>query len=165
MEKLTKLPLNQVVKQKIDLQKELNALTAEFDEKKKAISAKMFDLQRLEELAYNDHDINKIQVAESVINCRGDITAWVDGASLVDRAIADIALGCKNLRERYFGNKRYDGYYQNSNHTYHMGPSHGYIVDEIGLKQEFRHGNLTDEEKDACLYYLINYNKIKSQKV
>ena len=68
------------------------------------------------------------------------------------------------MKKQYFGNKRYSGYYQESSHSYGMGPSHGSIVDEVGLKQDARKRDLTDEEKDACIYYLKNYTAIKAPK-
>lgn len=158
----TTLPLNQIIKNKIDIQKELKDLKEHFEEKEKILKGKYSNMERLERLALENNDINKIQIAESVIYCTGNVSEIVDGKSLIQRAIQDFANDCKELKQRYFGNKRYSGYYQNSNHTYYMGPSHGSIVDELGLKKSVRDRKLSDEEKDACIYYLSNYSKIKS---
>lgn len=157
----TTLSLHQIIKNKIDAQKELKNLREDFERSEKALNNKINNLIRLEKLSLEDNYIDKIQVAESILYTSGNITVSVDGNSLANRAITDIANGLTHLRKAYFGNKRYEGYYQNSNHTYHCGPSHGSIFDEIGLKKEVRERELSDHEKDCCIYYLKNYDKIK----
>lgn len=72
--------------------------------------------------------------------------------TIAEAAIIDIANGCKYLKSRYFGNKRYSGFYQRCDSKYGSGPRHGSTVDRIGLKNPST--ELTDDEKDACIYYL-----------
>lgn len=148
------MPLNQVIKIRLEKQKELSRLERDYEEKKKSINSEICRLSGLEKLADEGKDVEKIQIARSILYHTGDVLAFVGGRSLVNAAISDIVNDCAKMKREYFGNKRYSGYYQASDHTYYMGPAHGSIVDEIGLNKDFRGITLTDEQKDACIYYL-----------
>jgi len=43
-----------------------------------------------------------------------------------------------------------------------MGPRHGSIIFEIGLTKEARQRDLSAEETDAAIYYLVNLERIQS---
>lgn len=158
------MKLHEIILEKGSLLQDLQKAKADFETIEKKITARMSDLNRLEKLALENHDIEKIQMAEKILYCIGNPDAVVENRRLTERAAIDIALNHPHLSEKYYGNKRYGSFYQGSDHTYGMGPSHGHIVDEVGMKHESRGQMLCDEEKDACIYYLKNYSKIKQAK-
>lgn len=160
--------LFEIVAERNQKQIELSQLRKEFQSKEKSLIDEIENFLRLENTAEGGFDVVKIQLAESVLYVGGNPYGNADGVQgkkLAERAIIDIASNTPFMRERYFGNKRYSGYYQESSHSYGMGPTHGSIVDEVGLKQDARKRDLTDEEKDACIYYLKNYTAIKLAKI
>ena len=158
--------LFEIVAERNEKSRELAILRKEFETKEKALVQIIADLSRLENVAQSGLDVVQIQLAESVLSVSGDPYGQTDqrNTPLADRAISDIANNTKYMREGYFGNKTYSGYYQESSHPYGMGPSHGGIVDSVGLKKEATKRDLTDDEKDACIYYLKNYVLIKQAK-
>lgn len=156
------LDIMQIMERRKSLSTEAFNLQKEYDTRMKQIRSEVAELDRLEKLFCDDTNIHFIQIAESVLYCHGDVTARVDGRILTEAAALDIATGCKHLRDKYFGNKRYSAYYQSTDCNYGYGPSHGSIVDEIGLKNPSK--ELTDTEKQACIYYLKNYSKIHQAK-
>lgn len=146
---------------------ELSKLRTEFQREEKRLSDEIQSLLKLENTAESGFDVVKIQLAESCLQICGNPYGNADRGNsklLAERAIIDIANNTEFMRKQYFGNKRYSGYYQESSHSYGMGPSHGSVVDEVGLKQDARKRDLTDDEKDACIYYLKNYTAIKEAK-
>ena len=159
----------QIVAERAMKEKTLYEKIKTFESEKQILQADILELKRLENVAENGLDLDKIQIAETVIYVSGNPYGQTSGdaRTIAECAIIDIANDCIKLRAEYFGNKRYSGYYQRSDHEYGMGPKHGSIVDEIELTREFRKGlagdaKLTDEQKDACIYYLKNYELIKS---
>lgn len=160
--------LFEIVKEKHELKLQLSGQEKTFNNFKKDMQAKICELERLEKLASENNDLEKIQLAETVVYVHGnpygrtsDVNQF-NYATIAEQAIIDLANGCRHLKRQFFGNKRYEGYYQGTDCEYGMGPRHGSIVDQIGLKQSARTRDLTDEEKDACIYYLRNYEKIKT---
>lgn len=160
--------LFEIVNEKHTLKLQLSTQEKTFSNFKHEMQAKICELERLEKLASENNDLEKIQLAETVLYVHGnpygrtsDVNQF-NHATIAEQAIIDIASGCQHLKRQFFGNKRYEGYYQGTDCEYGMGPKHGSIVDEIGLKQSARTKDLTDEEKDACIYYLRNYQKIKA---
>lgn len=155
--------LHEIVKEKTSLQQELNKLTEKFEEKKKELMKGILKMDRLERISLTGADISKVQIAETILYVEGNIYGNTDNMHkfyekhIAVEAINDIANGCEKLKKEYFGNKEYSGFYQRCDCSYGMGPTHGGIVDRIGLINPKR--KLTDDEKDACIYYLGNYNK------
>lgn len=159
------MKLHEIIAKKIELNSQQNTLTKEYQKSLKIITTEYESLERLEKAAMNDLNIDYIQIAESVMYVDGNPYALTDDRGFIaDAAISDIATGCKKLKTEYFGNKVYSGYYQRCDCSYGYGPSHGGIRDSIGLKDGARKRELTSEEKDACIYYLKNYAKIKELK-
>lgn len=156
--------LFQIVKEKDDLQNEKLELTQSYKKKCKELDEKIDELKRLENIGQDGLDLDKIQMAEKIIYCHGNPHDPCEGKVLTELAAIDIANDHPHLSKKYFGNKRYSGFYQRTDCSYGMGPSHGGIVDEVGMKEENRGQMLCDEEKDACIYYLKNYAKIKALK-
>lgn len=104
--------------------------------------------------------------AEHIIYVRGNYQkAGEDRASCREGAIQQILKGGGTLFEEYYGTKNYDRWHgQGSNHPYWAGPSHGSIIFEIGLTKPVRartEKTLTEEEINACIYYLRNLEKIQ----
>ncbi len=156
--------LFEIVKERDDLQKALKELVDSFGKSKEDLEYKISELERIEEVAENGIDIDKIQIAESVIFVSGnpygktsDVTQF-HNPCIAEKAIIDIANGCKFLKTNFFGNKTYESFYQGCSCEYGFGPKHGSIVDRIELRNPKK--ELSDNEKDACIYYLKNYENI-----
>jgi hypothetical protein len=157
--------LHEIVKEKAELRTSINQLTKETEERLKKMRSDLGELERLENIATNvGMDLEKVQIAESILYFRGKPDSDCEGRILINAAAVDIANGCEHLKSQYYGNKRYEAFYQSTDCGYGMGPSHGGIVDEVGLKQAYRKRELTEDEKDACIYYLKNYKRIASMK-
>lgn len=166
-EKSTVMKLHEIIKRKSELGAEHGDLREKYQSATEKINKEVKELERLEAAAMSDLNIDYIQIAESVMYVRGNPYGKTDDVKVGHSAIAfsainDIASGCAHLKKEYYGNKTYSGYYQRTDCSYGMGPSHGGIVDEIGLKDSARKRELTSDEKDACIYYLRNYEKIKA---
>jgi hypothetical protein len=162
------MKLHEIIKKKSELSVELFNMKKDYEAITGKIKADVQELERLEAAAMNDLNIDYIQIAESVMYVRGnpygksdDVTKF--GYSVIAvQAINDIATGCSHLKKEFYGNKIYSGYYQGCDCSYGYGPSHGGICDEIGLRDSARKRELTSDEKDACIYYLRNYERIKA---
>ena len=159
--------LFEIVKERNEKSIELSKLQSDFQKEEKRLKAEIQHLLSFENTAESGFDVIKIQLAESVLYVHGNPYGITDGggANLANRAIIDIANDNCHMKDRYFGNKTYSGYYQESSHSYGMGPGYGGIVDEVGLNKEAIKRDLTNDEKDACIYYLKNYPKIKEAKI
>lgn len=116
-------------------------------------------------------DLDRIALAESVLAVRGNYAkAGQDRAGVVRDAVAQIATGEKQgyrgLWREAFNTKDYSGWHgQRSDHEYGFGPRHGSIIFSVGLRLEVRNRDpqeLTDAEKEACVYYLTNLERIQS---
>ena len=113
-------------------------------------------------------DLTQIALAESVMYVRGDFkSAGEDREACRTQAVHWFATGESrghygDLRHEYFGTKDYDRWHgQSSDHEYGYGPRHGSIIFCIGLCADARQRNLTDAEKEACVYYLLNLTMIQ----
>jgi hypothetical protein len=156
--------LFEIVAERHKKQIELESLKKEFEAKEESLSFEIRILSKLENSVLNGCDVIKIQLAESVLEIDGNPYGNTDvrDKSLAERAIIDIANNnTQLLRRQFFGNKRYDGFYEEWSGSYGSGPTHGSIVDEVGLKRDARTRDLTDDEKDAAIYYLKNFTAIK----
>lgn len=149
------------------------------DERHKAESARLdkqlADIKQRIAIFSADLDLAKVRLAEEVMELRGSYT---DGGEARDSVIRDaidwFATGeCAAFRGmdwQYFGTKDYDRWHgQRADCSYGMGPSHGYIVFSIGLKQQYRAREgkpsaLQPEHREACLYYLMNIGRIEKAK-
>jgi hypothetical protein len=158
--------LYEIIKERFEKQQELSQKTKAFNIECELLNKSIDELLRLENIAQTGLDLEKIQIAETILAIYGDPFGKADITfnlpTIAELAIIDIANDCKHLRTNFFGNKRYESYYQRCNCKYGYGPSHGSIVDSIGLiniKHQF-----TDDEKDACIYYIKNYNLVKESK-
>lgn len=71
--------------------------------------------------------------------------------------------GYGSLRYEFFGTKNYDGWRgQQVSCQYGYGPRHGSVCFSIGLLPDARKRDLTPEEADAAVYYLLNIERIQA---
>jgi len=160
--------LYEIVKERSEKETMLIDLTTVYENGFKKLQNEINELKRLENVSGQGLDVIKVQLAETILNIYGNPYGNADSKfnkpTIAELAVIDIANGCPFMKTMYFGNKKYEGYYQRSNHSYGCGPKHGSIVDEIGLKNTVRNRELTDDEKDACIYYIKNYTLINIDK-
>jgi hypothetical protein len=156
------MKLFEIVKDRVSLEEDLTELHDKYTSESNKLISKINELRRLESLNKVGLDTDRIQKAETLIKVYGDIyTISEPPKSIAELAIEDIAYDCKHLCKEFYGNKRYESFYQRSDHQYGFGPKHGSIVDYIGLRKP--NINLSDEDKNNCIYYLQNYNLIREQ--
>ncbi len=117
-------------------------------------------------------DLDKIALAENFLgvtdysrggdernNARQDAIKWFAGT-------LDMRNGYADLRSVYFGTKNYDRWSgQRADHSYGMGPRHGSTCFSIGLREDARKRDLTDDEREAAIYYLLNLEAIQKSRV
>lgn len=114
-------------------------------------------------------DTDKIALAETILH----VTDYRKGGQDRDSARQDAILwfgtgkaGYRGLRHEFFGTKNYSGWSgQRCDCGYGMGPRHGSICFRIGLKEEARARDLSDAEREAAIYYLINLERIQAARV
>ena len=117
------------------------------------------------QLTSGDLDEDKIAHAAHVLVVRGSYAnAGSERAAAMGNAKAEVLLGGGTLKTEYQGTKSYDRWHgQWISCRYGFGPSHGSVIFSIGLTEEARkrEGSLTDDEIEACLYYLNNLERIQ----
>lgn len=153
--------LHEIITEIAETEQMLREETKLYEKTKSTLTNSLAKLKELQDIALSGLDIQLTQIATQVLHIYGNISGTCQGERLTDLAAVDIAKGCPHLKTKGFSNKRYEGFYQREDHNYGYGPKHGYIVDEIELRQQYRTIYLTDEQKDACIYYLKNYSKIQ----
>lgn len=156
------MTLTEIIRQRILLEAELSKKYWEFQDFQKKITAEIDALKEKESLLENGFDLEKIELGRTVVTIKGNPygdTGCSKDKTIAEEAIRDILDGCKRLKVEYFGNKRYEGFYQRSNHDYGFGPTYGSIVDRVELN--IRKRDLTSEEAEAAVYYIRVYNKIE----
>lgn len=154
--------LFQIVAEKEELKTKLFQIWEEY---KKAYDSIKTEIQKLEHLEASwtiGLDVERIQIAEKLLDVRWNPYGITGDYVVAEDAIIDIANWCQKLKEKFFWNKQYDWFYQRCDCSYGYWPKHGSIVDRIWLK-DIKH-EMTDDEKDACIYYLKNYKIISSSK-
>lgn len=157
------MKLHEVVKARKQYEDMLANERSTFVKLEKDLLEKIENFKRLEVIGSENIDIEKVQIAEKILEVEGDPYGMTNDCkkTIAESAIEDIANGCEYLQKRYFGNKRYDRFYQREDHEYGYAPKHGHIVDSIGFRRDLLSKELTGDQKDACIYYLKNYQKIK----
>ena len=152
---------------------EIAELKKKFEQELAVLTAELNSIQSMIHMEAASLDLDKIKLAETVIYIyvSGKYGPYGDDQDAVNEAIEDIADGCRktgygHLRTEYFGTKNYGRWFhQGSNHEYGFGPRHGSIVFAIGLKPDIRKrlsegGSLSEAERDAAIYYLLNLKKV-----
>ena len=154
--------LTEAVKRRQELKQEIAQAKEAHDRAMIVLHSALQSVDEAIAVASTGLDSEKVAIAETVIYVSGEF-GYGDDFSAVRSAISDIADGCKKLRREYFGTKNYDRFHhQGSNHSYGYGPRHGSIVFSIGLRD--RKKELTADEQDAAIYYLLNLKAIMDAK-
>lgn len=134
------------------------------------------DCQQILSFSEYGLDQEKIAIAEKIIFVRGKLDKAGDEAKgVISDAVKQLSLGCPNnqyngdLWRFGFGTKDYAGWHgQRSDHEYGYGPKHGYIIFQVGIQPDVRkernQSELTEEEVEASIYYLLNLAKIQEAK-
>lgn len=156
------MKLNEIVKQRQIKVEAKRGLIEEYTKNIKDLDKQIKTLTEKEALLLNDMNLDKVTIAEEILTCEGDVTIICGGEVLTELASIDISNGCPRLKKHYFGNKEYSGFHQRCDCEYFFGPKHGGISERIQLNVEYRGKDLTDDQKDACIYYLKNYKRIQS---
>lgn len=154
------MKLNEILKRRQEISIELGRLSKEYEKMTGIFKKENEELARLESIAVNDVTLDYVMIAEKILYTRGNPSNTCEREVLTELAAYDIAHGGKHLAKEFYGNKNYGSYYQRCDCQYGYGPRHGSICEEVGLRSEYRGEELTDEEKDACIYYLKNFKKI-----
>jgi hypothetical protein len=127
------------------------------------IDAQLAEHKRLVEAHAAGTDTDRVVVARSIITIHARTPGLGgDRRAVLADAIRSIARNgsapqgvYRGLRDAYYGTKNYDRWTdQRSDHAYGFGPSHGSTVFSVGLTRAYRRQPLTDEQVDACIYYL-----------
>ena len=156
--------LSEIIRKRLAVEAELDAKAKEFLKYQKESMSAIATLKNEEAILENGFDLDKIKLGRKVVSIKGNPygdTGCSKEKTIAEEAIKDILDGCKHLKTEYFGNKRYEGYYQRSDHAYYFGPTYGTIVDSIRLN--IRERILSPEEEDAAVYYIRVYNKIPKE--
>lgn len=150
----------------IEYAKQLEAtLDKNYQSEKSRLKA-MADAAKTTLAQYKDGlDVDKIRLAETVLY----VSDFAKGGEERGGAVADAIkwfatgkAGYRGLRHEYFGTKSYDRWHgQRCDCEYGMGPRHGSIIFRIELRREARDRDLTTDEKNAAIYYLINLQAIQ----
>lgn len=126
------------------------------------------------EMSASGIDFEKVALAKTIISVRGTYAKGGDDrASVKADAIKQLATGVP-IREIYgdlwrvaFGTKSYDRWHgQRCDCEYGMGPGHGSLIFQIGLRDNVRntrkHSDLAPEEIEAAIYFLTNIERIQA---
>ena len=144
---------------------EFSATKAAFEAEQKRHSAEVNRLNAEIALHGAGIDTAKVTLARTVLKVYGSYArGGQDRASVIRDAIDWLATGrCSaycGLDGADFGTKNYDRWSgQRSDHEW-GGPRHGSICFQIGLKD--RKAPLTDEQREAALYFLTNIEVIQA---
>lgn len=165
----------------IELSQAITSLQKEIADENKHYSEVMTELQgklekvlRERELFSAGIDLEKLRLAETVFSFLGDPTISRHGdypdqhrgdtrTKLIEDAIRLIAASPDALSQNYLGVKNYASFGdQREDHKYFMGPRHGDIV--FSVKRKTPKTSLTDAEREAGIYYLLNWKTIYQNK-
>jgi hypothetical protein len=128
------------------------------------LQSKLNETNRLIAASAGGINLDLLKKAESVIAVRGLYEkAGDDRAAALQAAIDDLAAGAPKLRKTYIGTKQYARWYgQYVEHSYGMGPSHGSVIFEIGIRRDQLGRDLAEDEIESCIYYLRNLQAIQA---
>lgn len=161
------MKITDIIKERLALEKELDDITKQYRNNKERLESRIAELKEKESFISRGLDVEKIELGRKVLFIKGNPYATNDDARIFEETIAihaikDLVSGCEHLRHSYFGNKQYYAFYQRSDHEYGFGPSHGVIVDEVGLRNRDRLP--TEEEIEAAVYYLTVFPEINPKR-
>ena len=131
----------------------------------KELNRKLEEAREKERILLGGLNADLIRKGKLIVEIKGNPFAVTDGSPrpIAEAAVKDILDGCVWLKEGYFGNKRYEGFYQRTDCRYGYCPTFGLIVDRIELTQNalgiLGERDLSKDEKEAAIYYIMNYKK------
>jgi len=132
------------------------------------LTANLKEANRLYEISLAGIDVGKALLAEKILYKRGTYTGDGEQPSVIRDFIEWVATGkgqYYNPQTGYYGTKNYDRWSsQREDHSYGSGPRHGSTNFALGLHPDFRSKPLSDDEKDAVIYYLGNITTIEQKK-
>lgn len=161
--------LAEAVSARIAAEKAIEEENAEHLRRLKELNRKLEEAREKERILLGGLNADLIRKGKWIVEIKGDPFAVTDGSPrpIAEAAVKDILDGFGWLKQGYFGNKRYEGFYQRADCRYGYCPVHGRIVDRIGLTREaleiLEKRELTREEKEAAIYHIMNYPKTKQQ--
>lgn len=118
----------------------------------KLLTAEAEKLLTLKKQVMLGADVDRIANAEAVIYIRGFKRLRED---MIQRAINDALADFKHLRVRTLSIKDYERFSgQEVDCEYGYGPSHGYIVSEIGLKKPDKETVYSEDQLEDVIYFL-----------
>jgi hypothetical protein len=135
----------------INLSDELKAENGRHKKTVDDYKKKIKEVERQKGMFLQGIDLEKINVAETVLNVFG-LEENFD-ADRTNKAIRGLATNDGAIYVKYYGVKDYQGFiHQGCDCEYGYGPTHGQIVFSIGLRNPDH--KLTEKETECCLYYL-----------
>ncbi len=157
--------LAEAVSVRIAAEKAIEEENAEHLRRLKELSRKLEEAREKERILLGGLNAGLIGKGKRLVSIKGNPLAVTDGSPrpIAEAAVKDILDGCGWLKQGYFGNKRYEGFYQRADCRYGYCPVHGRIVDRIELTQNalgiLGERELSKDEKEAAIYYIMNYKK------
>lgn len=104
-------------------------------------------------------DENKIALALKVVETTGK---FENEGGCLRRAMDCLALGGDTMKTVAIAVKDYAQFHgQQCDCEYGYGPKHGWHVFTVGLTRDARKRELTEEERDAAIYYLVHFKEIE----
>jgi hypothetical protein len=104
-------------------------------------------------------DETKIGIAERIIEVTGK---YEREGGCIDRAISCLATGSDYMKRVAISVKDYAQFSgQGCDCEYGYGPKHGWHVFTVGLTRDARKRDLTEDERDAAIYYLVHLRQIQ----
>jgi len=158
------------------LKADLLGRSIQFERDRKALKSAIAELESQRRVVSDGLDLGQIKIAEACMVFVGNPGEVRNGsysdqnrATVRQEAIADaikaIASSEDPLSNEYIGVKNYAHFGdQREDHSYGMGPRHGNIVFKIGRSTRNAEPTLTEEQRNACIYYLMNWQKIYQAK-
>lgn len=153
-------------KQIADKKQEVQSVKSEFESTLKGLNKELTTLQDELRMKYEGIQTDYITIAKQILTIEG-VKYYGDGETVkcVEDAVQDILGGFEKLRREYFGCKNYDRWHcQRHDCEYGLGPTHGSITFRVALNKNYRTNpeQITEEQVNACLYYLRSLSKIKN---
>lgn len=155
--KANSLNLTLITATRDKLRRDLFQEIKKHDEAVKILRSRIDILDREEQIALADIDLAFVRIAREVLEVTGEPYNVVDGRSIVEVACSDIALGCPELMKHRLANLERHAKPLARDLLYGQEPT-GNVVGYVGLVKQVP---LTDIQREACIYYLRNYKKIR----
>lgn len=155
-----------LTREKMSLDAAIAQEEADHKRRLQALTTQRSSVVALLAVANNGLDLDRVRLAETFMSAGVFKRGGSDREAARQMAIAWFA-GAEtkngvNLRREYVGTKNYDRWSgQLITCPYGYGPSHGSVCFSIRLTDEARKRDLTDKERDAAIYYLMNLPAIQ----